>query len=111
MTNDVVERVARAICAKMYTGEGPDDDRTWRDFDKVARVAIIAMRDPPNHVIAYIRKNADLVNYPITDTIDCLIDAALGAVPPRDELRMATDGAGDCCVEDGEQNPCRMEPT
>ena len=40
---NMVERVARAICAKT---SGTDDDRQWSMFIDAARAAIAAMREP-----------------------------------------------------------------
>ena len=40
---NMLERVARAICAKT---SGTDDDRQWSMFIDAARAAIAAMREP-----------------------------------------------------------------
>ena len=39
--NPIVERVARALCGSCY-----GEPNTWRDYEKHARVAIAAMREP-----------------------------------------------------------------
>jgi hypothetical protein len=55
----MVERVARAICALEYQDPGeltnaiPDGPLypVWKDFEKFAKAAIEAMRNPPHDVL------------------------------------------------------------
>jgi hypothetical protein len=90
MMNSLVEQVARAIIEDPLWAPHPCDQtqtpkprwetatpRGIKESTRIAQAAITALRMLPDDAIAYIRENADLVNYPITDTVECLVDWAL----------------------------------
>lgn len=85
MTDNMVERVARAICRAGICG--PRDhieaevNRNWRKFVLEARAAIAAMREPTEAMLD--AGNSDGHDPDLHQTYKNMIDAALS--PPADD--------------------------
>lgn len=89
--SEVIERVARAICAKLHAGdfarEAPTLDAyvsvAWRSYSPAARAAIEAMREPTEGVVAAILPvmptpyEKDAARAAIVRDYGIMIDAAL----------------------------------
>jgi hypothetical protein len=73
MTDDMIERVARAV-AKCQNGE--DDD--WEYYKNEARAALAAMREPTEEMMLAGERANEPLDSPAYTTWRAMIDAALG---------------------------------
>ncbi len=80
MTDDLVERVARAICDEMHI-----QGKSWGGLQrhKLARAAIAAMREPTEAQLKAVQEWPGQQSY--TDIWQAMIDAALKEEKPKRE--------------------------
>ncbi len=76
--NEMIERVARAICEAATHMNPPPQSMLWENYVAVARASIAAMREPTEAMIdaAWDNGRNDFECDPIT-TFPAMIDAAL----------------------------------
>jgi len=77
MTNEMVQRVAMAICE--VSSGNPGNTHEWRSFEKQARAAIEAMRHPTDEMVfrASLVRDAPLDGRKPARILSAMVDAAL----------------------------------